>query len=367
MSRSTKRRWWKWAAILTPLALLALAAYAYFAFAWIFFVKPGDGGTNLALEIRHVAGATDASSGFFDGDGESARMFKPIRLALAPDGAIIFADINNHAIRRVDGDGRVTTLAGGPSLKGHLDGPGESARFGSPHGVAVRHDGVIAVAEAGNNDIRLLTPIAESTPLRYTVSTYAGHPDRSGMQDGPVAEARFSAPHAVAWGPRGELYVADIGNSRIRVIDAGMVTTIAGTGRRGAADGGLNAGTLNFPMDFALAPDGSIWIADAGSLTIRKWTPGIGLTTPFPGLQLAMPHGISLAPDGSVIVAELNGQRILGFDPGTGSVRTLCGTTEKGIGQGRLNRPAAVLAAGQTVWIADLGNHRIATVTIPVD
>ena len=191
------------------------------------------------------------------------------------------------------------------------------------------------------------------------------------MRDGPVEQALFNAPHAVAWGPEGELYIADIGNARIRVIKdgvGGVCSTIAGTGSRGATDGDLKTGTLNFPMDFALAADGSLWIADAGSLTIRRWSRENGLTTPFPGLQLAMPHGITIVTGGrvpgEVIVAELNGQRVLGFDPATGAVRTLCGTTEKGIGQGRLNRPAAVLAVGRTVWIADLGNHRIATVEL---
>lgn len=386
--RISKRR--RWALVVGGLAVAGVVGaglWAYFAFAWIFFVKPGDGGPNLALTITHVAGASgggDGAPGFADGVGEAARLNKPIRLALATDGSIIFADIKNHAIRRVDAEDRVTTLAGGggPEKKGHKDGPASEAMLNSPHGVAVRHDGVIAVAEAGNNTIRLLTPVSTPTspptssdgPVTYTVSTLAGSPTEKGMRDGPVEQALFNAPHAVAWGPEGELYIADIGNARLRMIEGGVggvggvCSTIAGTGRRGAADGGIDVGTLNFPMDFALAADGSLWIADAGSLTIRRWSREEGLTTPFPGLQLAMPHGITIVTGGQVpgevIVAELNGQRVLGFDPASGAVRTLCGTTEKGIGEGRLNRPAAVLAVGRTVWIADLGNHRIATVEL---
>lgn len=380
--RISKRR--KWALVVGGLAVAGVVGaglWAYFAFAWIFFVKPGDGGANLALTITHVAGASgggDDAPGFVDGVGGvggAARLNKPIRLALATDGSIIVADIKNHAIRRVDAEGRVTTLAGGPDKKGHKDGPADQALLNSPHGVAVRHDGVIAVAEAGNNTIRLLTPTSTPTTtptsdgaVAYTVSTLAGSPTEKGMRDGPVEQALFNAPHAVAWGAEGELYIADIGNARLRMIQDGVCTTIAGTGSRGATDGDLKTGTLNFPMDFALAADGSLWIADAGSLTIRRWSREDGLTTPFSGLQLAMPHGITIAQGGrvpgEVIVAELNGQRVLGFDPVSGAVRTLCGTTEKGIGQGRLNRPAAVLAVGRTVWIADLGNHRIATVEL---
>lgn len=379
--RISKRR--RWALVVGGLAVAGVGAglWAYFAFAWIFFVKPGDGSANLALTITHVAGASgggDGAPGFVDGVGDTARLNKPIRLALATDGSIIVADIKNHAIRRVDAEGCVTTLVGGgggPDKKGHKDGPADQALLNSPHGVAVRHDGVIAVAEAGNNTIRLLTPTTTptSTPtsdgaVAYTVTTLAGSPTEKGMRDGPVEQALFNAPHAVAWGAEGELYIADIGNARLRMIQDGVCTTIAGTGSRGATDGDLKTGTLNFPMDFALAADGSLWIADAGSLTIRRWSREDGLTTPFSGLQLAMPHGITIAQGGrvpgEVIVAELNGQRVLGFDPVSGAVRTLCGTTEKGIGEGRLNRPAAVLAVGRTVWIADLGNHRIATVEL---
>lgn len=368
------KRWIKWVLLVGVVTTAVAGVWAYFAFAWIFFVKPGDGGPNLALAIMHVAGASgggdhDGAAGFVDGVGEAARLNKPIRLALASDGSIIFADIKNHAVRRVDGQGRVTTLVGGPDKKGHRDGPASEALLNSPHGVAVRHDGVIAVAEAGNNDIRLLTPTLAADLTTYAVTTLAGSASEKGMRDGPAERALFNAPHAVAWGPEGELYIADIGNARIRMIKDGVCTTIAGTGRRGAVDGGIGVGTLNFPMDFALAPDGSLWIADAGSLKIRRWTREEGLTTPCAGLQLAMPHGITVATNGDVenevIVAELNGQRVLGLDPKSGAVRTVCGTTEKGIGEGRLNRPAAVLAVGREVWIADLGNHRIAKVDLP--
>ena len=84
----------------------------------------------------------------------------------------------------------------------------------------------------------------------------------------------------------------------------------------------------------------------------------------FPGQRLAMPHGVAVAGE-RVFVLEMNGQRILMFDPTTGTVSTLCGTTEKGNDPGRLNRPAAVLAQRDILWIADLGNHRIVTVPLP--
>jgi DNA-binding beta-propeller fold protein YncE len=366
MKRFLMKRWVRWLAVGLPLLVLALVGWGYFAFAWIFFVKPGAGGPNLGLDLVQVAGSPEGSPGFQDGPASASRLAKPIRLATDHHGGIVFADINNHAVRLLQADGTVVTLAGGPDRKGHQDGPAGEARFNSPHGVAVRQaDGVIAVAEAGNNAIRLLTPVAGGSPRAYVVSTLAGFSRKRGMQDGPNETARFNAPHAVAWSPGGELYVADIGNARIRMLHQGVCSTVAGTSRKGQADGDLATGTLKYPMDLALDASGALWIADAGSLTIRKWTRESGLTTPFPGLRLAMPHGITLGPDGAVIVAELNGQRVLSFNPHDGAVTTLCGTTAKGLGQGRLNRPAAVLADGGKVWIADLGNHRLVRVTLP--
>lgn len=343
--------------ILSLVALLAgLGGWLWMRFLWVFFVKPAPAGPSLGLPIAVLAGHSDGRAGLFDGKGGEARMNKPIRLAALDTHTLVFADINNHAIRAVDLEGQVRTLAGAPDRKGYQDGPGKVAAFKGPHGVAVRADGAIAVAEASNHTIRLLTPDGQGA---YVVSTLAGRAGESGFRDGAAMEARFSSPHAVAWGASGELYIADIANARIRRLQDGRVSTVAGTGTRGQEDGAQ--GTLNWPMDLVVDGDGSLWIADSGSLTIRRFLPGQGLTTPFPGLRMAMPHGIALLGR-EVVVAELNGQRVLAFDRSTGSPRVLCGTTEKGREGGRLNRPAAVLVHEGRLWIADLGNHRIVSV-----
>lgn len=339
------------------LLLLVGGFWLWHRFLWVFFVKPGPGGPQWHAPILAVAGSDKGESGFQDGRGTQARMAKPIRLARLDADRAVFADINNHAVRVIHRDGTVTTLAGGADRKGFQDGPASQARFSSPHGVAVRGDGAIAVAEVSNHTIRLLTPGAGG----YVVSTLAGRPGRSGFADGPAAQARFSSPHAVLWGPSGELYVADIGNARVRCLREGQVTTLAGTGSRGDIDG--PAGTLNWPMDLALDETGGLWIADCGSLKIRRWRPGVGLDTPLSG-RLAMPHGIATTPS-HLLVAEMNGQRILAFDRQSGAVSTLCGTPEKGCDDRHLNRPAALLVEGPEVWVADLYNHRLVKVGLP--
>jgi DNA-binding beta-propeller fold protein YncE len=347
--------------------LLAAIGFAYFTFGWMFFVRPHDGGENLNLSITHVAGSHTGEKGYADGMGSMARMNKPIRLAPLNDTIVVFADIFNHAIRTICLDGSVKTLAGGPEKMGYQDGDEGQAKFHSPHGVAVRTDGVIAVAEVENNTIRLLTPgnTDSVSRVRYTVSTLAGKAGKKGMQDGRNEDALFDAPHAVSWGPEGELYIADIGNSRIRMIRDGITSTVAGRDEKGKKDGNLETGTLKYPMDISIDKLGNLWIVDAGTMTVRKWNKNAGLTTPFPGLELAMPHGISIIADKSIVVAELYGHRILKIDLSTGKKTTLCGTTEKGIGKGRLYKPAAVLVYHNDIWVADMGNHRIVRTSLP--
>jgi hypothetical protein len=348
------------------LGLLIIAlTWAYFAFGYMFFVSPETVEMNHSQKIHSIAGSNSGEEGFKDGTGEGARMFKPIRLATLNENTVVFADINNHAIRTVTQEGEVFTIAGGPGLQGYQDGPATEARMDNPHGVTVRVDGVIAVAEVKNNTIRLLTPEDNDGRITYKVSTLAGVPGESGMHDGINEEALFSSPHAVAWGPDGELYVADIGNARIRMIHQGETSTVAGRDETGQDDGDINTGTLKYPMDIATDDHGNVWIVDAGTMLVRKWNREEGLSTPFPGIELAMPHGIAILEDRYVVVAEMYGHRVVMIDVESGVMSIVCGTTEKGIGEGKLSKPAAVLVSQEKIWVADLGNHRIVNVGIP--
>ena len=165
-------------------------------------------------------------------DGEMSELNKPIRFSPFEKNSIVFADINNHAIRIATLDGRVTTIAGGPDKEGFSDGPAETAKFKSPHGVAYdSKTGKIYVASASNHVIRMLTPAGKG---KYEVSTLAGVPEKSGFQDGEAKTALFNSPHAVIIAPDGGLIIVDIGNARVRKIKDGIVTTIAGTGEADA-------------------------------------------------------------------------------------------------------------------------------------
>jgi DNA-binding beta-propeller fold protein YncE len=343
--------------------LIGVGAWAFHHWLGFMLRSPMPVSAQYDWPMTWVAG--DGNAGFADGD--SARFNKPIRFAPFGPDTVLVADINNHAIRIVHLDGRTETLAGGPAKQGHEDGPADQARFNSPHGVAVRDDGTIAVAEAANHTVRLIIPKerdGDSTSSEYTVSTLAGAPGEKGYKDGPAAEARFNAPHAVAWGADGVLFVADIGNARLRQIKDGTVATVAGTGSYGHRDGPLARGTLQYPMDLSIALDGSVLIADGGTGRIRRYGRDNGLSSPWPDIQIDMPHGLAAAPDGGVIVAEMGGHRIVLLTRDQELIR-LCGTGEPGSGPTQLQKPAAVLVHSGHLWIADLKNHRILTTEWP--
>jgi DNA-binding beta-propeller fold protein YncE len=302
--------------------------------------------------MRVVAG--NGTPGFADGVGEAARFHKPIRLAASAPDAVVVADIFNHAIREVSLDGRVRTIVGGPDRKGYRDGPAEEAQIASPHGVAVSSTGAIAVAEAANHTIRLLTPTGSSGgTTRYTVSTLAGAAGQEGDADGAATEARFRSPHAALFDRDASLVVPDIGNARVRRVREGRVETVAGAEK----------GTFTYPMDVALSPDGTLLIADAGSHLVRTWTGAAGLGTLRVAGALHTPHGVAAGPDGTGYVADMNAHQVVAIDR-EGRLSRVGGTGEKGAGPSQLNKPAAVLVHAGHLWIADLDNHRIAVVPL---
>ncbi|MDY0082671.1 MAG: SMP-30/gluconolactonase/LRE family protein [Ignavibacteriaceae bacterium] len=288
-------------------------------------------------------------------DGKSAELNKPIRLASYKNNSIIFADINNHAVRIVTLDGEVTTIAGGPDKKGYKDGLSSEAEFNSPHGVA--YDSVkdiIYVAEAGNNLIRTITKNNEG---EFVVSTLAGIPNEKGFKDGKSDSVLFNSPHAVILRKEGGVYVVDIGNSRVRQIVDGIVSTVAGSGKSGNDDGKYDEASFVYAID--IVSDGeNIFVADAGSNLIRKVIPNKDVKTIQLSDTLKTPHGIAVDDNGSIYIADMGTHRILKIDT-HGKVTTIAGTGKAGSDLNELNRPSAVLVHAGYLWIADLDNHQI--------
>jgi hypothetical protein len=141
-------------------------------------------------------------------------------LAGASDGTLFVSDARSNIILKVTPQKVVTLLAGAPGKAGKADGSGNTARFNSPQGLAVDREGILYVADTGNQTIRRITPDGQ-------VSTYVGSPGRRGTIDGRGEEVRLDRPASIALDSTGTLYVTNGEDNRIRKISpAGVVSTI---------------------------------------------------------------------------------------------------------------------------------------------
>ena len=257
--------------------------------------------------VTVLAGGTEV--GFADGNGPDARFTEPQGVAIREDGSVVVADTRNHSIRLVTPEGDVTTLAGNGE-DGFADGNGPNARFYSPYGVAVRRDGTIVVADTMNHSIRLVTPEGD-------VTTLAGNGDE-GFADGNGPNARFSFPLGVAVRRDGTIVVADTMNDGIRLVyPNGDVTTLAGNGEGGFADGNGPGARLSGPHGIAVRQDGAIVVSDTGNNRIRLVTPEGDVTTlagngerglaDGSGLdaRFDIPFGVAVFEDGKIVVSSL--------------------------------------------------------------
>ena len=220
--------------------------------------------------------------------------------------------------------GVVTTLAGGTT--GFADGTGAAAEFNHPFGVAVDGSGSVYVADVGNDRIREISPAG-------VVTTLAG--STMGFVDGTGAAAEFNHPYGVAVDSSGVVYVADTGNDRIRKISpAGVVTTLAG-GAEGFADGTGSAAEFDHPYGVAVDANGEVYVADTSNNRIRKISP-TGVVSTLAGSTLGfadgtgsaaqfwLPRSIAVDSGGNLYVGDCYNNRIRRVSP-AGAVTTLAG------------------------------------------
>lgn len=281
--------------------------------------------------VTTVAG--DGAAGFVDGPRASARFDNPQGVAVDSSGMIYVADTGNNRIRRIAIDGTVTTLAGG-STSGFQDGPGSQARFDSPRGVALDNQGNAYVADSGNSSVRSVTPAgnvstiagdgtigSSDSPARFDglagitvdgstlfvyVADTGNHRIRRlspsgatitiaganrGFADGPSTQARFAEPSGIAVDGAGKLIVADATNSLIRFVEPGSaggsaaVSTLAGTGDRGLANGTGSVARFFTPRGITVSLSSAIIVADTGNHVLRRvlLPPSIASFTPTRG------------------------------------------------------------------------------------
>jgi len=263
-------------------------------------------------------GSTDGDNGY-NSSGPFPSFNEPTGVAVDSSGNVYVADKFNHKIRKITPAGVVSTIAGG-GARGSADGVGTAATFDYPNGIAVDRNGVVYVSDTGTPKIRKITPAG-------VVSTLAGTGVRGGS-DGAGATATFYCPWGVAVDSSSNLYIADACNIKIRKItSAGVVSTLAGTGVSGSADGAGATAAFNTPAGVAVDARGNIYVADASNHNIRKITPAgvvstiagtgaIGNTDgPSSTATFNSPWGLAVDGSGNIYVADSSNNKIRKLTP----------------------------------------------------
>src|SRR6185312_6691880 len=214
--------------------------------------------------------------GSSDGTNANAYFRQPSCLALDADGNIYVADAGNYEVRRVSPVGTnwvVKTLAGGggPGGPGSKDGTNKVASFSFFFGLCVDAATNIYVADNGNHIIRKVSPVGTN----WVVTTIAGTAGNLGGNDGTNKNAQFYNPYGIAVDAQTNLYVADWNNHTIREISpvgTNWVTkTIAGlAGFYGSADGSNSVARFLFPAGITIDPAGNLYVSDGGNCTVRR-------------------------------------------------------------------------------------------------
>jgi sugar lactone lactonase YvrE len=353
----------------------------------------GDGGPPLLARIRSPVGQSAAPAG---------------RLAIDSQDRIYIADTSNHAIRRLDADGMIRTIAGtGQAGYTGDDGPATAARLNTPSDVAVGSDGMIYIADTMNHAVRRVTPDGVITTIAGTgIAGFSG--------DGGLARAaKLNRPYAVAVAPDGRVMISDTYNNRLRILteepvesgpeweepeveitpctaELGSICTYAGTGyslfdREGKDRQRTH---LYWPMDIEFTPSGRVYVVDWNNHRIRQILsdqtfqtvigtefPGDGppdfsdRTAPgSPGITVSVNHPMDLQefPSGELIVLNWHNFKIRQFDPQTSLVRILLGAEIGFAGDGgpaknaRVNQAAhGVLDAAGNFFFIDQRNERL--------
>jgi sugar lactone lactonase YvrE len=313
--------------------------------------------------IRKISGngsvSTIAGNGEYalkNGAARAASFGNPIGVAAGLHGEIYVADTANHVIRKIEA-GIVTTFAGNGEFAVQ-DGDATHASFEFPTGIAIDHHGNLLVSDSRSETVRMISPSG-------TVTTIAGSGE-PGFIDGLGKLAKFSSPGGIAIAPDGSIYVADEENNAIRKVSPiGEVTIFAGNGKKGNADGVGSEATFNYPIDLALDSLGNIFVLDQRNRLIRKISPA-GVVTKFASTspsEYEFAYGITSDKNDNLYVSYNSG--IVRKVSTTGEFMAIAGPGQSGlvdgpVGVSRLAQPSGLATdRGGNVYVADFGNKAI--------
>jgi hypothetical protein len=331
----------------------------------------GEDECREAVCVKRVAGSGQLA---FNGDGQNAHktdFYFVTAARMGADGRLFVMDFNNHRLRVVGADGRVSTVAGDgfhnvavPNI------PATASPLENPIDFAFTADGRIVFVSL--HDPRVLE-IGPDGILRVL----AGTGDIGDTGDGgPASRALFTELTGIAVAPDGSVAVADGGAHRVRVVrPSGIVEAVAGSGVAGHGGDGMPAtlARLAYPQGIAFDGEGRLLIADSNAHAVRRVAgdlietiAGTG-TAGFAGdggaagaALLRLPEGVVVGTDGTIFVADSGNHRVRRID-GAGIITTLAGTGEQGFDNGpalsaSFWTPSRLALAGPSLLVADLRN-----------
>ena len=287
--------------------------------------------------ITTIAGNGRAGFGGDNGPALKASLNFPAGLCHDRAGNLYIADRNNHRVRRIDTSGIITTVAGtgtpdwggdgGPAIKAHLNYPSDLVCDGN---------GNLYISDRSNNRIRKVNS-------KGIISTIVGlGPPEFGGDFGPAEDAFLKYPFGIDLDKKGNLYIADRGNNRIRKVDSqGIITTVAGDGTHFFSGdyGPATRASLAYPTDVVVDNEGNLYIADRNNNRIRRVDP-LGIMTTVMGIgryeyngdneiasetSLHLPFALTLSNDGKLIIVDRNHFRVRSMDLKSHSITTLAG------------------------------------------
>lgn len=354
---------------MTPLALLLLAAASL---AW------------AAQSTISTFAGTGAPG--YAGDGGPASMAQlrdPFDVVLDRAGNLSFTDTMNHCVRRVDARSGVITTVAGSGRKGYAGDGGLAVRatLNEPYGLALDADDNLFIVDRLNACVRRVD--AATGVIRTIAGT--GQAGFSG-DGGPGEKAQLREPNGVALDARGNIYITDVADQRVRVLalSTGVITTFCGTGRKEqTGDGGsYRQASLLGPRAIAVGPDGTVYICEREGNCVRRVNLTTGVIERYAGTgakgyagdggpasraTFNGPKEMKVDAAGNVFVVDTENHAIRRIDARTGGVATVAGSGRaSGAGDGGpaaqalLNRPHGVaIAVDGTIYIGDTLNHRI--------
>jgi DNA-binding beta-propeller fold protein YncE len=306
----------------------------------------------------------------------------PFAVDFDRNGNLFLAEYIGQRVRKIDGKGILSTVAGtGEKGYGGDDGPAAKARFNSIHSIVVTANGDVYIADSFNKRLR---KIDGRTGM---ISTVAGAGEKGFSGDGgPATKAQFGDIYCAALDAKGEkLYLADLDNRRIRVLDlgSGVVETVAGNGEKGVPRDGAEArhARLVDPRAVAVDAKGNVYILERGGHALRVVDPegkirmvagtgekgfsgdgGDALRAQFNG-----PKHLCVDRNGDVLIADTENHVIRKYLPREGKIIRVAGTGRAGQAglngpplEAELNQPHGVNARPNgAIYISDSSNNRV--------